>query len=91
MDIVKLIIQKGAADFNEAIEAAERGGHMDIERKYPLLIEFKWKNQTWKEFYLEMVYYLSKLEEKFGIPYIPTKDYNPKKFYKKYKDSKNIY
>jgi len=57
-----------------------------LERKYPLLIKIKGENQSWKEFYLEMVYYLSKLEENYGIPYIPNKDYNPKKFYKNYKD-----
>jgi Ankyrin repeats (3 copies) len=60
-----------------------------LDEKYPLLIEFK--NGTWKKFYLKMTYYISKLEEEFGIPYIPTKSYNPEKFYKKYKDSKDIY
>jgi len=63
-------------------------------RKYPLLIKFKGENESWKEFYLEMVYYLSKLEENFGIPYIPyipTRYYNPKRFYKKFKDSEDIF
>jgi len=62
-----------------------------LERKYPMLIPFKEKTQSWKDFYLEMVYYLSKLEEEYGIPYIPTKDYDPKKFYKVYKKYKTIY
>jgi ankyrin repeat protein len=60
-----------------------------LDEKYPLLTEFK--NGTWKEFYLRMTYYISKLEENFGIPYISTKGYNPEKFYKYNKDNKDIY
>jgi Ankyrin repeats (3 copies) len=60
-----------------------------LEEKYPLLIEFK-KGSS-KEFYLKMSYYISKLEEGFGIPYIPTKDYNPENFYNIYKDDENIF
>jgi Ankyrin repeats (3 copies) len=60
-----------------------------LEEKYPLLVEFK--NGTWKQFYLRMSYYISKLEEGFGIPYIPTKGYNPEYFYKEYKDSEDIF
>jgi Ankyrin repeats (3 copies) len=60
-----------------------------LDEKYPLLIKFK--NGTWKEFYLRMTYYISKLEEKFGIPYIPTKGYNPEQFYKDNKNNEYIY
>jgi Ankyrin repeats (3 copies)/Ankyrin repeat len=62
-----------------------------IERKYPLLIEFKKDEETWKQFYLRMSYYIAKLEEKLGIPYIPTEGYDPEEFYKDYKDSKDIF
>jgi Ankyrin repeats (3 copies) len=55
-----------------------------MEEKYPLLI--KYKKGTWKQFYIKMAYYISKLDEKFGIPYIPTKGYNPEQFYKDNKD-----
>jgi ankyrin repeat protein len=60
-----------------------------LDEKYPLLIEFK--KETWKKFYLRMTYYIAKLEEGCGIPYIPTKGYDPEDFYKKYKDSKYIF
>jgi ankyrin repeat protein len=59
-----------------------------IEKKYPLLIEFK--KETWKELFLRMTYYIAKLEI-LGIPYIPTKGYNPEKFYKDSKDRENIF
>jgi ankyrin repeat protein len=59
-----------------------------MKRKYHLLIEFK--KDTWKELYIRMTYYIDKLEI-LGIPYIPTKDYNPEKFYKNMKDSKSIF
>jgi len=62
-----------------------------FNRKYPLLIKFKKDSQNWKDFYLSMVKYISKLEEEFGIPYIPTKYYNPKDFYNGYKGRKDIY
>jgi Ankyrin repeats (3 copies) len=60
-----------------------------LNEKYPLLVYFK--NGTWKQFYLRMAYYIAKLEEEFGIPYIPTKGYNPEEFYKENKNNKNIY
>jgi ankyrin repeat protein len=60
-----------------------------LRRKYPLLIEFK--NGTWKELFLRMAYYIANLEEEFGIPYIPTKGYNPEKFYKNNKDGRLIF
>jgi ankyrin repeat protein len=60
-----------------------------LNEKYPLLVASK--KGTWKQFYLRMSYYIAKLEEKFGIPYIPTKDYNPEKFYKENKDRKDIF
>jgi len=63
-----------------------------FNKKYPLLINFKRDNQTWKDFYLSMVKCIRKLEEEFSIPYIPWKNYNPRYFYYKYyKDGYNIY
>jgi Ankyrin repeats (3 copies) len=61
-----------------------------LRRKYPFLMAFK-KDQTWKKLYIRMAYYIAKLEEKFGIPYIPTEGYDPEDFYKEYKDKKNIF
>jgi Ankyrin repeats (3 copies) len=59
-----------------------------IKRKYPFLIDFKKK--TWTELFLRMSHYISKLEI-LGIPYIPTKGYNPEQFYKDYKYNKYIF
>ena len=49
-----------------------------IQRRYPLLIEFKQPNETWQHFFVNMTYYIHKLDEDYGIPYIPTKGYNPR-------------
>ena len=36
-----------------------------IERRYPYLINFK-RDETWKSFYLRLIHYISKLEEKYN-------------------------
>ena len=48
-----------------------------MRKRYYLLIDFRKENETWKELYLRMVYALAKLQEKYQIPYIPTKGCNP--------------
>ena len=50
-----------------------------MRKRYPLLIEFRKENETWKALYLRMVYTLAKLEEDYKIPYIPTKGCNPER------------
>ena len=50
-----------------------------MRRRYPLLIEFRKENETWKALYLRMVYTLAKLQEDYKIPYIPTKGCNPER------------
>lgn len=64
-----------------------------INKRYPLLIKFKRVDETWKKFYVRMIYYIALLEEKYGIPYIPTQGYNPEDFYRhsKNKNKKYIY
>jgi hypothetical protein len=62
-----------------------------LRRKYPLLIGFRKKDETWRELYIRMTYYIAKLEEKFGIPYISTKGYNPEEFYKNFKNDEHIF
>lgn len=61
-----------------------------IQRKYPYLIEFKKKDETWKFLFLRMVHAIGKLQEEYGIPYIPIKGYNPVKFYRDNKDDEMI-
>lgn len=58
--------------------------------KYPLLIRFKKENETWKNFYIQMVYYLAKLKEEFDFPYIPAINYNPKSVYKHFKENPDM-
>jgi 5-formyltetrahydrofolate cyclo-ligase len=62
-----------------------------LRRKYPFLMAFRNKTETWKKLFLRMTHYIAKLEKKFGIPYIPKEDYNPEQFYKDYKDRKDIF
>lgn len=52
-----------------------------IERRYPLLIRFKPKEENWREFYLKIVKYNDLLQREFGIEYIPNPKYNPIVFY----------
>ena len=52
-----------------------------MERKYPLLIEFRRENETWKNLYLRMVKYISLLQDEYGIPYLNVANYNPVVFY----------
>ena len=50
-----------------------------MRKRYPLLIEFRKENETWKTLYLRMVYVLAKLQEDYQIPYIPTKGCSPER------------
>lgn len=62
-----------------------------IDRKFPLSKIVKRDNESWRQFFLRMIYYIAKLEEEFGIPYISSKGYNPEYLYRRWKDTKNIY
>lgn len=55
-----------------------------LEKRYPLLLRFKKKDETYKRFYLRMVIYIAKLWEEYEIPYIPTPDYDPEYLYVKF-------
>ena len=54
-----------------------------MRKRYPLLIEFRKENETWKALYLRMVYILAKLQEDYKIPYIPTKGCSPERLLEK--------
>jgi Ankyrin repeats (3 copies) len=75
--------------FNSKICSDDNFWKRRMNEKYPFLIDFK--KGTWKQFYLKMSYYIAKLEEGFGIPYIPSKGYNPEIFYKEYRNRKYIF
>jgi hypothetical protein len=52
-------------------------------RKYPLLTKFRDPRfETWKHLFVRMSLHIYKLERKYEIPYIPTIDYNPERFYR---------
>jgi ankyrin repeat protein len=53
-----------------------------LKRKYPLLIQYKKPDESFRQSFVRMVYYISLIEEKTGIPYIPGS--NPKEFYDEY-------
>ena len=48
-----------------------------MRRKYPLLLPFLEENEKYKFFFMRFTHYIYKLEKYYGIPYIPTKGYNP--------------
>ena len=52
-----------------------------MSKRYPYLVKMKPEEQTWKSFYVEMIYYNSILEKDYNIPYIPARNYNPKKLF----------
>lgn len=76
-DVLNMIVNKKYLELFD-----EQFFHNLLLLKYPLLIRFK-KDETWKNFYIKMVYYLSKLKEEFNFPYIPAIDYNPKLVYER--------
>jgi len=61
-----------------------------IDRKYPLLKHLKRENESWRHFYVRMIHYIAKLKEDYGIPYIPTKGYNPEWLYKQWRHDKKF-
>lgn len=62
-----------------------------LRKRYPLLIPFKQKRESWRQFYLRMITYIAKLQEEFDIPYIPNPDFNPENFYKYGADMSKYY
>ena len=60
-----------------------------MKRKYPLLLRYKEKQQTWKQFFISTVYCIEKIEETHNIPYYSIEGYNPKE-YCNYSSKKNI-
>lgn len=62
-----------------------------IKRRYPYFVKWKLRNETWKGLFSNMVYYMEKLEKEFGIPYIPTEFFDPRRFYLNNKGKMNIW
>lgn len=57
-----------------------------LTNKYPDIEKYKKENESWKEFYLRAVYYISKMQEKYKFSYINgdfKQQYEMLKFYKR--------
>ena len=61
-----------------------------MKKKYPLVVRFKDSDLSWTDFFIQTVYYLSKLEEKYNLKYMPTLDFDPKHIYRTLSFYKNI-
>jgi hypothetical protein len=48
-----------------------------LRKKYPHLIKYKKVRESWKQFYVRMVYYLSYLKEEYDIPYVNVASFDP--------------
>lgn len=59
-----------------------------MRRRYPLVTRFKDEEKSWREFYIETIFYLAKLKENFDLSYVPTLDFNPKTIYKNSRNRK---
>ena len=45
-----------------------------MKRKYPDLIKYRKENESWKSFFIKIVYYVSLLKEKYKVDYFPGLD-----------------
>lgn len=52
-----------------------------VERKYPNTIQYKEADQSWKQFYIETVYYVERIYELIGYKYSKTAGRSPKVYY----------
>ena len=55
-----------------------------MRKRYPLLVKYKNEEESWKRFYIRIIYYLSFLAEQ-GLPYIPHPLFDPEYLFNKYK------
>lgn len=56
-----------------------------MKERYPLLIRYRWHEESWRQFYVRMIYYISLIQEEFGIPYIPHPSFDPSQYYRSLK------
>ena len=55
-----------------------------IRTKYPLVIEYKDETMTWRKFYVNLIFSIFMIKEKYNIEF--NGKYNPIKFYKSWKE-----
>lgn len=51
-----------------------------LRKRYSYTMRFKNEHLNWREYFIQVIYYLKKLEEK-NIPYLPVHDFNVKDIY----------
>ena len=56
-----------------------------VYKRYPHLAKHRWE-QSWRQFYFEIIHSLRLLKEKFDFPYIPNPNFDPISLYKSNKD-----
>jgi len=52
-----------------------------LRKKYPATIPFKPAEMSWKQYYLECIFYIGKLKEEIGYQYTKNAKVSPKKMY----------
>jgi ankyrin repeat protein len=81
MDLHSILnLTGGYKKFKEKVFDDEIFWKNKLRKDYPLLE--KYLIQSWKNLYLSMYFYICKINNKFGIPYIPEKSFYPIDFYK---------
>jgi len=51
-------------------------------KRYPNIIKYKHKDESWYRFYVKMIYFIAMLKEEYDVDYFPTSPiYNPEELY----------
>ena len=66
--------------------SGQEGFKERLRRRYPEMINKKPKDVPWSQWYLNAVYYISKLKEEFDFDYIAS-NFDPSKIYKIFKNT----
>ena len=61
-----------------------------MQQSYPVLAKLKPYGMKWAKYYLDMVYYISKLKEDYDIDYIPVSSFDPPGYYVSKKNERKI-
>lgn len=49
-----------------------------MKQKYPLLVQYKSRVESWKEFFISMILHIHKIKKNYDIPYYPVEGNNPR-------------
>jgi hypothetical protein len=62
-----------------------------LRKAYPLLYTKKPFLESYRNYYLKMMYYLGKLKEEFNVDYIPAPSFDPEALYRGFSMNKKLY